>query len=199
MGKFVALIIGIDGWEEYTLPLIESLRTYQPDCRIVVIDNGSNTPYPSMDCVHRTDRLCYSAAINTAKKIAGNSDWYVVLSNDVLCIGPFADHFADLFDVVAGPCLKEVQGVPYIEGWCVFIHQVAWDILGGWDENYQVSSWEDVDLTTSAIKSGIDVAHMSALPFVHLDQRQRFTLIENYWESEDHNIRYFISKHQVTA
>lgn len=64
--KMAALIIGIDGWEKYTLPLVESLKRHEPDCRIVVVDNASATPYPAMGYVHRTERLCYSAAINRA-------------------------------------------------------------------------------------------------------------------------------------
>ena len=61
--RVAALIIGIDGWEKYTLPLVESLKLHEPDCQIVVIDNASETAYPAMGYVHRTDRLCYSAAI----------------------------------------------------------------------------------------------------------------------------------------
>ena len=46
---------------------------------------------------------------------------------------------------VLGPLLKTVHGFPYLEGWCVVATARIWDALGGWDENFQVSSWEDGD------------------------------------------------------
>lgn len=195
MPKFTALIIGIDGWEKYTLPLVESLQEHEPDCKIIVIDNGSEKSYPVKPYVYRTARTCYSKAINTAAKLASKSDWYIVLSNDVLCTGPFIHFFEDTFDIIAGPCLKTVHDLPYLEGWCVFAHSTVWDELGGWDENYKVSSWEDVDFTTSALLQGFDAAHVSHLPFVHLDQKQRFGLVPDYWQSEVDNVAYFAKKH----
>ena len=200
--KIAALIIGIDGWEKYTLPLVESIRQHEPDCEIVVIDNASVTPYPQAEYIHRTERLCYAKAINTAARIAGDSDWYIVLSNDVLCTGPFAEKLAQApSDYLVGPCLKRLQGqIPYLEGWCVVASGMVWKALGGWDENYQVSSYEDVDFSLTAIERGFNLGHAPQFPFVHLDQRQRFFLIPNYWESEDHNVRYFAQKHgMVTA
>jgi len=199
MLKFAALIIGIDNWEKYTLPLVESIQRYEPTCQIVVIDNASETPYPALPFVHRTERLCYAAAINTAARIAGQCNWYVVLSNDVLCTGPFISGLGKTpVDVVIGPCLKRVEGrIPYLEGWCVVTSGIIWRTLGGWDENYQVSSWEDVDFSTSAIKAGYNLVHSPSFPFTHLDQKQRFGLIPNYWDSEAHNVRYFMEKHGV--
>lgn len=194
--RIAALIIGIDGWEKYTLPLIESVMEHEPTCDIFVIDNASAQPYPSLPNVHRTERLCYSAAINTAKRIAGTADWYIVLSNDVLCKGSFIKILRDIPEVwVAGPHLMTNQGWTYLEGWCVCIPAAIWDDVGGWDENFQVSSWEDVDFSTTALENGYNLAHCPDLPFAHLDQKQRFTIIPNYWESESHNVRYFLKKH----
>ena len=196
--KISALIIGIDGWEKYTFPLIDSIQQHEPDCQIIVIDNASVEPYPSLPCVHRTERLCYSKAINMAARLAGDSDWYIVLSNDVLCTGPFSTMLASVpIDMIAGPCLKEVHGFAYLEGWCVCAPSFIWNELGGWDENYQVSSYEDVDFSTSAIKRGHRLAFSPKFPFAHLDQKQRFYLIPDYWQSEEHNIQYFAQKHVV--
>lgn len=194
--RIAALIIGIDGWEKYTKPLIESIRKYEPECTIVTIDNASEQPYPAWPGVYHTGRLCYSAAINKAKRLAGEADWYIVLSNDVLCTGPFANVLSAMQDNwVAGPHLMENQGWKYLEGWCVCIPASVWDTVGGWDENFQISSWEDVDFSTTALEKGLVLAHCQDLPFKHLDQRQRFGLVSNYWESERHNIRYFHQKH----
>ena len=121
--KIAALVIGIDGWEQYTRPLIESIQAHEPNCMVVVVvDNASAAPYPAGPIIHRTPRLCHSAAINLAHDIAGPADWYIVLSNDVLCAGPFAHILAGLAaDCIAGPCLKETHGYSYLEGWCVAI------------------------------------------------------------------------------
>lgn len=193
--RVAALIIGIDGWEKYTRPLIESIMLNEPCCKIVVIDNASQERYPILPYVHRTERLCYSAAINTAKRIAGDADWYIVLSNDVLCTGAFAHILADASNIVVGPCLKQNMGWTYLEGWCIAAPHTIWRELGGWDENYQVSSWEDVDFSTSALEHGYNLGHCAEFPFVHLDQRQRFNLVSNYWDSESHNVKYFKRKH----
>lgn len=201
MLKVAALIIGIDGWEKYTNPLVESICRHEPACKIVVIDNASQTPYPDLAFVHRTERLCYAKAINKAAEVAGNCDWYIVLSNDVLCTGPFIEALKNTpTNYLVGPCLKKIQDkIPYLEGWCVAASGLAWNTLGGWDEKYLVSSWEDVDFSLTAMKCGFNLAYAPDFPFVHLDQKQRFTLIPDYWASEDHNIRYFARKHQVAA
>jgi hypothetical protein len=194
MTTVAALIVGIDGWEEYTAPLVESLWRHEPSLAVVVIDNASRLPYPRNPQIHRTNRLCYSAAINTAHRIAGDADWCVVLSNDVICEGPFV-HLLEWQGVgVTGPCLRQTAGYNYLEGWCVCVQRDVWQALGGWDEGYQVSSWEDVDFSASAMEAGFPVVHQPLLPLRHLDQRQRFTLIPNYWDSEAANIRYFQQK-----
>ena len=141
--KIAALIIGIDGWEKYTKPLIDSIAQYEPECLTVVIDNASETPYPAHDAspiIQRTERLCYSAAINRAHALAGDADWYIVLSNDVLCTGSFAAMLNALpRNVVAGPQIWHEHSLDWIVGWCVCIPAPVWDALGGWDENYRVA------------------------------------------------------------
>jgi GT2 family glycosyltransferase len=95
---------------------------------------------------------------------------------------------------VAGPQLWLDHGLSWIVGWCVCIHRTVWDALGGWDEEYIISSWEDVDTSVTAVEKGYSLVHLPAFPFIHLDQRQRFTL-PGYGASEGHNARYFARKH----
>lgn len=202
--KVTALIIGIDGWETYTKPLIDSIQYHEPDCKIVVIDNASKDPYPQLkqsnglSYVHRIERSCYSKSINIAKEIAGYADWYIVLSNDVFCTNRFIHILEEMhLNWVVGPKLMINQGWQYIEGWCVCIPNYIWNTLNGWDENYQVSSWEDVDFSVSALEHNFSLAHCPDIPFIHLDQKQRFTIIDNYWDSETHNVKYFKEKHST--
>lgn len=201
MSEIACLIIGIDGYETYTLPLIQSIQRHEPECRLIVVDNASEPPYQHLAPnvrVERTERLCYSAAINHAARIAEDADWFLVLSNDVLCTAPFAHLLATVNpDVVLGPCLKRNEAATYLEGWCVAASRLVWERLGGWDEGYQGSSWEDVDFSVSAVEQGFLLA-TAPLPFVHLDQRQRFAVIPDYWSTERANIEYFRRKHGVT-
>lgn len=203
--NIAAIIVGIDGWQKYTLPLIESIQIHEPDCGIVVVDNESKEEYPrhfksNRFEVTRTHRMCYSAAINWGKRLIYSSwaDWYIVLSNDVLCTGPFAHLLAPLPPCVAGPQLWHEHGLQWIVGWCVCIPRVVWDAVGGWDEGYVMSSVEDVDLSVSAVEKGYALYQMPELPFVHLDQRQRFGL-PGYEGSETHNWQHFARKHGMTV
>lgn len=212
--RVAALIIGIDGWDKYTWPLYKSIQQHEPGCDVVIIDNASKEPYPALPFVHRTERLCYSKAINTAARIANAydvtvarqpepADWFVVLSNDVLCTGPFI-HILETYsgDDVVGPLLKNIRiervgTVHYIEGWCVAVHRKIWDTIGGWDEGMKVSSYEDCEYSHRARVNGFGLVEDAALPFIHLDQKQRFYLVPNYWDSEYHNRARFIEKYAV--
>jgi hypothetical protein len=197
--SIAALIIGIDGWDRYTKPLVESIRQYESEVTTVVIDNASAPPYPYGQGYHSFQRLSYSQAINLAKFYAAPHDWYIVLSNDVLCTGPFAYMLRDQRPCVAGPQLWQEHGLSWIVGWCVCLHRTVWDAIGGWDEGYVISSYEDVDVSVTAIERGYPLLHLPAFPFIHLDQRQRFTL-PGYEGSESHNAAYFAKKHTaVTA
>lgn len=215
--NIAVIIVGIDGWEKYTLPLIQSLielRDY-PLPTVVVIDNASKTPYrredikfPQVkDCFVRVERseerLCYSAAINLGYKCANEwnnapynpHDWYIVLSNDVLCTGPFAhvlEGYSD--DTVVGPLLKHTDGFPYLEGWAIATPRKVWDAIGQWDaENFHGSSWEDVWWSTEARLHGCTL--VEDLPFVHLDQRQRYHIIPDFGGMDSHNRAYFLGKY----
>jgi GT2 family glycosyltransferase len=210
--RIAAIVIGIDGYKKYTLPLIRSIAKHEPDCLITVVDNASKEPYPYHPIVEgnqhylltRTERLCYSAAINHGKAYGNDADWYIVLSNDVLCTGPFAHiltGYAD--DNVVGPLLLETPVprmgmIPYLEGWCMCFPKRVWAAIGGFDKKYIMSSFEDVDASHEARKAGFGLVEDKEFPFVHLDQRQRFYL-PGYAGTDEHNMRYFMAKNGVSA
>ncbi len=200
-----AIIIGIDGWERYTLPLIESIQKHEPTCTPLVIDNASKEPYPhtlwpslAIPVWRTEERLCYSAAINLGKQRLDDwkpYDWYIVLSNDVLCVGPFAHILAEYDDNnIVGPQLWHEHGLDWIVGWCMAIPAKVWDTVGGFDPNFTYSSWDDVDMSHSARRAGFGLIEDTDLPFVHLDQKQRFGL-PGYAGSEGINRNYFMRKH----
>ena len=187
------IIIGIDGWEKYTAPLVRQIAAFERMARVVVIDNASPEPYPPAAYVHRTERLSYAAAINRGKEIVGPAQWTVVLSNDVRCKGTFYGCLAMHEDAVLGPKIMQNHGYEYVEGWCVAVPEPIWQAVGGWDERFQVSSWEDVDFSQSVKRLGYSIGRVP-LPFDHLDQRQRFFLPE-YGGTEAHNYALVLEKH----
>lgn len=195
--NIAAIIIGIDNFERYTLPLIESIRKHERMCEIVVVDNFSEPAYPSlmMDGVYetRTRRLCYSAAINHGAHIGRHADWLIVLSNDVLCTGPFAHILAAYGDGdLVGPDLKQTHGFDYLEGWCVCVPARAWE---PWDERFLGSDWEDVAYSTRARQRGFGLVGDPALPFTHLDQRQRYHIVDDFWAKDQHNRELFMREY----
>lgn len=211
------LIIGIDGWEEYTRPLIEGILKHEPSAQILVIDNASEIPYPETWhrhlYIHRTDRLSYSAAINVAKeqiewvenKLEGfDVSHYLVLSNDVLCEGPFAERLQNAGDdTLVGPTVGYVfgngsyfAGYPHVMGYCVAIPRKIWESIGKWDERFTMSSWEDVDYSIRAYRCGFKLCYDAELPFRHLDQRQRFEMA-GFYPSNDANLAYLRRKHGI--
>jgi GT2 family glycosyltransferase len=80
-------------------------------------------------------------------------------------------------------------------GWCVCIPRRVWDAVGGWDENFRMASWEDVDFAYMTREAGYHVTHMPELPFTHLDQRQRHAM-PTFWQDDLHNFRYFSEKRE---
>lgn len=198
--SIACIVVGIDGWQTYSLPLIQSIHEHEPECCVVVIDNASKEPYPkySGKNVLRIARACYSKAINHGHTFLTEwdilPDWYIVLSNDVLCTGPFAHVLAGYSETdVVGPLLKEVHGFPYLEGWAIATHRKTWEAIGGWDEAFDGSSWEDVWWSTEARLRGCEL--VEDLPFVHLDQRQRYHVISDFGAMDTHNREYFLGKY----
>lgn len=192
--KIAAIIVGIDGWEQYTLPLVESIERHEPECAVTVVDNASAVPYPGAGtaAIARTERLCYAAAINHGARHF-DPDWYIVLSNDVLCTGPFAHILAAYGDGdLVGPDLKQTHGFDYLEGWCVCVPARAWE---PWDERFLGSDWEDVAFSTRARQRGLGLVGDPALPFKHLDQRQRFSIVPDFWGKDAHNRDLFLREY----
>lgn len=201
--NIAAIIVGIDGWEQYTKPLYDSLEKHEPDCDVVIVDNASDEEYPTLDAegwyipTTRTERLCYSAAINHGKRFFDNVtpsyDWLVVLSNDVLCTGSFAHMLAAYGDGdLVGPDLKRTHGFDYLEGWCVCVPARAWE---PWDERFLGSDWEDVAYSTHARQRGFGLVGDPDLPFKHLDQRQRYHIVDDFWGKDAHNRELFMREY----
>jgi GT2 family glycosyltransferase len=201
--KVAVCTVGIDGWDEYTKPLIDSIIEHEPDTTISVIDNNSENEYslllrtyvdnpdasvivPRTDWmgykntrIRRTKKtLCYGAALNLAHDQAdeydGPHDWYIFLGNDTLCTGPFYDLLKHTPPgVMAGSGIYKIIHYKYISGWGMVIPRSTWEIVGRFDEDYIISAWEDVDYAYRVQMAGLRLHKIEGWPIIHMDQEQR--------------------------
>lgn len=58
--------------------------------------------------------------------------------------------------------------VPYLEGWFLSCRKPVWDRLGGFDERYGISDFEDVDLSTTAQYLHIPIFALNSTAIKHL-------------------------------
>ena len=194
MSKCAALIVGIDQWEKYTLPLIESIKQHEPDVEIVVVDNASVTPYPLLGNVVRCEnRISYSAAINLAVEQT-DADWLLSMNNDVICNAPFMWMLDGLktSSLYARQIIQEGR-LTWWGNWIVLIHRTIWDKVGVFDPGFEMCGFEDADYAARAMKEDIPVEWLN-LPFTHFWGKTRWCL-PNYPEIRENNIRYFALKH----
>jgi hypothetical protein len=191
--KVAVCTVGIDGWDEYTKPLIDSLVKHEPMVTISVIANGTeqddeewcyprdyDTPACSVVITDTgSNRLCYGAALNLAKDKAdgyngGPHDWYIFLGNDTLCTGPFYNILKHTPPgVMAGSGIYQIIHYKYISGWGMVIPRSTWELVGRFDEDYIVSAWEDVDYAYRVQEAGLRLHKLESWPIIHMDQQQR--------------------------
>ena len=184
--KVAICTVGIDGWDEYTEPLIESAFKYQPGVTVSVIDNNSEYHYEAEfsedeDLIvtrHGDHTLCYGAALNLAHDMAdelnGPHEFYIFLGNDTLITAPFYALLKQIPPgVMAGGGIYEIIHYKYISGWGMVIPSTTWDIVGRFSEDYPVSAWEDVDYAYRVQAAGLRLHKIEGWPIIHMDQEQR--------------------------
>lgn len=193
--KVGVVIVGINQWEKYTLPLIENIQRFEPDVEIVVIDNASDTPYPERDYVHKIARSSYAEAINIGvSKLETN--WILSMNNDVACQGKFL-HIVDQLtpDKIYARQIIEEKGFTWFGNWIVLIPRSVWNRVGKFDPNFEMCGFEDADYSIRAAKEGIETVPVE-LPFFHYWGKTRWAL-PKYPEIRIHNMKYLEQKHGV--
>ena len=198
------IIVGIGQWEEYTKPLVESIITNEPYSRIVVVDNGSERKYPHYSGIVsetiRVDKtLNYASAINTGLYGVLDTDWFIVLNNDVICYAPFIKYLENLQDnIIYGNDLhysnkRFEPPCPWVDGWLYVIPKKIIKDVGKWDEKFKIAGFEDADYCFRAFNKGYGIS-ISELPFTHLGEHIRKSFY-NYNQIRSENIEYLIEKH----
>ena len=195
--SYSIVIVGIGEWEKYTRPLLDSIEHHNPGCKVVVVDNGSDNFYPNdkRAQVVRTSRVCYAAAINLGVGSLGPIyDWYLIMNNDVLCLGeiePFLETLS--IDTLYGPFFHHKNGRKWIDGWIYALPHRIKRKVGRFDENFQYAAFEDADYCFRAEAQGFKVG-AAEFPFLHLERRIRTTLPE-FDLKRRQNYQYLVSKH----
>lgn len=189
------IIVGINGWEQYTRPLITDIWGYHPDVEICVIDNASDEPYPVKgDHVYRLNkRVCYSEAINIGIQHT-TQPWILSLNNDVRCDAPFL-HLIEPLDaghIYSRQIITEA-GHTWFGNWLLLVDRATNWKIGGFDVNFQVCGFEDADYSVRAKELGIETRPVE-LPFRHLWGKTRWD-IPGYQATREKNINYFEYKH----
>lgn len=212
--KVAVCTVGIDGWEEYTRPLVESVLEHEPSATVSVIANGSMAAgstweYPArydhdnVVITHTADVLCYAAGLNRAKDVAddiyGPHDWYVFLGNDTLCTAPFYDILKQAPPgIIGGDGIYKIVHYRFVSGWGMVIPRETWETVGRFDEDYIVSAWEDVDYSYRVELAGLRLYRIPGWPIIHMDQRQR----QQKWPINHvhiYNGALFEKKHNIPA
>jgi GT2 family glycosyltransferase len=195
------IIVGINQWDEYTLPLIDEIKKFEPDVLIYVVDAGSKTPDPDTEGVTiiRSKTKSYAQAINEAARFAWQegADWVLSMNNDVTCHGRFAYIPEALIpDAVYARQIIEEKGFVWFGNWIVLIPRPVWDAVGEFDEDYLVCGFEDADYSARAIAKGFPTRAID-LPFFHHWGMTRWS-VPGYSETRVANIQRFAMKHGWT-
>ena len=197
------IIIGVNEWERFTLPMLESVRKNDQAIDIVLVDNGSKPAYP--ECTIRTDKVTsYAEALNIGLLAAGNQDWYVVSNNDVLVNKPFSHRMVLSLDnrKLYGFWTHDFHGRAYLSGWCLFISKYVLDTVGYFDAALTPMWFEDADYSIRCANAGIELCQLDRDDWgiYHLqDERnnERKSYMADNIGARKHNREYVRVKHGI--
>ena len=176
-------VVGIDGWEKYTEPLLKSIDRFAPTAYTVVVDNGffyskdQRSRYPAVNW--RTvygPPIPFAAGLNRIlKDFRHNSwlEWGVLLSNDVILNGHLLETLMQLDeDTLYGKNIKRNNDAYWLEGWAFVASMDLFRQVGYFDEHFYSSAFEDADYNFRTRKKGFRTRTFP-LPMKHLWSRQR--------------------------
>lgn len=190
----------VKGWNRYMKPLIDSIERYEGiTSNIIIIDAGGFYPsnYKDVTILHTSILNC-SEAQNVGLKYSF-ADWILVLDCDVLCTGKFTDLVPLLRTGIHG---KQMHGkphklftapYPWLDGWIYAFPREIYEAVGGFDENFQGSGFEDADFCWRAQKMDYPVM-LTNLPFVHLATGQKKEISDEYKKVRLGNVEYLKNK-----
>ena len=189
---------GFGHFTDYVRPFVASVRAFEPDAHLVIVDNGSPEPYPPMDdaLLKRTNNHAIMTSFN---KAIGTSkwDWVMLTDTDVLCQGKFLKQVEE-FDprFIYGQQVFTESGLTWFDGWLFCIPRQIWDTIGKFDEDFKVTgAFQDLDYCIRAREDGFDL-RQCALPFKHLEANTTHAS-PDFWQNREHNRELIYKKHGI--
>lgn len=200
--KVSVITTSVGGWDKLIKPMIISIRKYEPGVEIVVVDCGDNYPDEFMGAkIIKTGLLNCSAAQNVGMEHT-DADWFLVSDCDVICEGDFTHLFEYLDkDTIWGNKLHVPNNFGFgkynwLDGWIYAFSRKLYEDIGGFDENFQGSGFEDADICWRAIEKGYKI-NFGDFPFRHLEVGQKRSISDGYDDVRLKNIEYLRKKHDV--
>ena len=202
------IITGLDKWERFTKPCIDSIVETNISMSVVVVDNGSAVPYekhrPCFTLVRNPERGSLSEGLNMGWIEAGKQDWYIFTNNDVLFHQPIYDRLHALSpDNLYGFMLYDkVFTRPYLSGWCLFVSWKLISAVGLFDEKFAPMWFEDADYSFRAVDKGFGLVELRREEWgiEHLGRgAERKDLINKYIGKRTNNRKHLEKKHGVTS
>ncbi len=190
----------VRGWNRYMKPLIDSIERHEEiTSNIIIIDAGGFYPsnYKDVTILHTSILNC-SEAQNIGLKYSF-ADWILVLDCDVLCTGKFTDFVPSLKAGIHG---KKMHGrlhepftapYPWLDGWIYAFPREIYEAVGGFDENFQGSGFEDADFCWRARKMSYPTM-LTNLPFTHLSTASKKEISGEYKKVRLGNVEYLKNK-----
>mgnify|MGYP001293464684 FL=1 len=190
--------VGIDKWEVSSLPMIESVKRFEPNADIVLVDNAADEPYPTdagARVVRLDKRVSMAEAMNYGAMFT-KASWMLFANNDILCTAPY-------IKMVEGLSRKAIYGVDvlnwwkrrWLDGWIMAIPRGVWNRVGIFDPNFIYAGFEDADYCFRVEQAGYKVEG-AQLPFIHKELHSRFTM-PNYMSQREENIKYLCKKWDI--
>jgi GT2 family glycosyltransferase len=203
-----AIVIGLNEWERYTKPALESLKRTNPDMAITCVDNGSDEPYPPMTGVSfiiSQKKRSYAGGINLGLQWFPDDDWYIILNNDILAEKNFTDRIVRLNpNILYGfhlwPLGTAQLSTEYISGWCMIVSKHVYKTVGLFDENCAPMWFEDADYSFRAKKAGLKLVCFDRKEWgiYHIEkerQPERRGYMEKHMQQRNEIREYLRDKH----
>ena len=164
-----AVIVGLNEWEKFTLPMLNSAKKNDPELKLYLVDNGSAQPYPQVsgvNLIRNKQKDSYAVGLNLGIKSAGEADWYMLINNDTLIDKPITKRIEKLDpNALYGFFIRESRDDlfpwSYLSSWCYFLSRQVWEKIGAFDENCRPLYFEDADYTMRCMKEGIRITLLS--------------------------------------
>ena len=178
------IVVGLNEWDRYTKPMLESARANDPDLNLVLVDNGSDVHYPKMEGVtllRSGMRRSYAGGINFGMNWAPDSDWYMVINNDTLIHKPISHRVEQLqqnalYGFYLEPKNKTALFLwDYLCGWCLIASKAVLSVIGEFDEKCAPMWFEDADYSARALKAGftLEVLDREDWGLQHLEDERK--------------------------